>query len=408
MKPAQAVPATYDGREQAYVKHVLLESYLETLVMIIGQSGGARKRGEVEITFVDCFAGPWQSDDAELSGTSISLSLRILAACKAKLARKGIATKMRALYVEKHPEAFSRLDAFLGRQDQQVVETACLEGDFLDLRQAILDWCGTKAFCFFFIDPKGFKEIGVTQLSPLLKRRRSEFLINFMYMFVNRVASMEEQKSVMRQLLGGEVDLTGLDPDERERRILSLYRAGLLGEMREACGADFPPRSAYARVLDVSKARVKYHLVYATSHPLGIVRFMEASEGAEQVQQTVRDYVHFESREQAALIQDMFAEEERVPQAAARAAAEEIDRFWLRYLKDEGRRVDLGAFASILEAQDFFPGELQASLGGLICRNMVVNEDAKRKRTMHHLHYEDAERLHITPAGLAELVRLER
>ena len=78
MKPREAMPATYDGREQAYAKHVLLESYLGKLVMIIGQSLGAKRPKEVEITFVDCFAGPWQSNDPELGGTSISLSLRIL------------------------------------------------------------------------------------------------------------------------------------------------------------------------------------------------------------------------------------------------------------------------------------------------------------------------------------------
>jgi hypothetical protein len=47
------IPEHYKGREQAYIKHTLLKSYLERLFMIIGQSA-------TRICYVDCFAGPWQ------------------------------------------------------------------------------------------------------------------------------------------------------------------------------------------------------------------------------------------------------------------------------------------------------------------------------------------------------------
>ena len=67
------IPNAYEGREQALVKHALLKSYLEKLVLIIGMS--ARKAGHVEICFVDCFAGPWGAPNDDLEGTSISLSL---------------------------------------------------------------------------------------------------------------------------------------------------------------------------------------------------------------------------------------------------------------------------------------------------------------------------------------------
>ena len=69
----------------------------------------AKKTGHVEISFVDCFAGPWGAPDDDLEGTSISLSLKTLAACKEKLATLGVVATMRALYVEKDPAAFGRL-----------------------------------------------------------------------------------------------------------------------------------------------------------------------------------------------------------------------------------------------------------------------------------------------------------
>lgn len=79
-----SVPANYDGREQAWIKHQLLESYLEKLLLIIGMA--ARKQGKVEICYVDCFAGPWGDDSAQVEGTSIAISLRTMA--KGQLHRK--------------------------------------------------------------------------------------------------------------------------------------------------------------------------------------------------------------------------------------------------------------------------------------------------------------------------------
>ena len=178
------VPEVYDGRVPALVKHTLLKSYLEKLVLIIGMNG--RKLGKAEICYVDCFAGPWGSDDEDLDGTSIALSLKTLAACKAELAKLGVDARMRALYIEKDNKAFKKLSTFLAERATSEVEHDCRHGDFVDLRQDILTWCGSSAFTFFFVDPKGWTPIVIDVMEPLLKRPRSEFLINFIYDFINR------------------------------------------------------------------------------------------------------------------------------------------------------------------------------------------------------------------------------
>jgi len=51
------VPAAYEGREHAFIKHQLLRAYLEKLFLIIGMS--STRIGITEICYVDCFAGPW-------------------------------------------------------------------------------------------------------------------------------------------------------------------------------------------------------------------------------------------------------------------------------------------------------------------------------------------------------------
>lgn len=150
---AGVIPGIYEGRIPALVKHTLLKSYLEKLVLIIGMNG--RKTGKAEICYVDCFAGPWGSDDEDLDGTSIALSLKTLAACKAELAKRGVDARMRALYIEKDKGAFNKLAKFLAERATSEVEHDCRNGDFVDLRDDIQNWCGTTAFTFFFVDPKG-------------------------------------------------------------------------------------------------------------------------------------------------------------------------------------------------------------------------------------------------------------
>ena len=85
---ATTIPEIYKEREPAFIKHTLLESYLETLVLTIGM--GAKGEGQAEICYVDCFAGPWGSDDENLDGTSIALSLKTLASSKAKRWRASV------------------------------------------------------------------------------------------------------------------------------------------------------------------------------------------------------------------------------------------------------------------------------------------------------------------------------
>ena len=69
------VPPSYRGREQAWIKHQLLESYLEKLMLIVGMA--AKRQGTIEICYVDCFSGPWGT--SELESTSIAVSLRTMA-----------------------------------------------------------------------------------------------------------------------------------------------------------------------------------------------------------------------------------------------------------------------------------------------------------------------------------------
>jgi three-Cys-motif partner protein len=391
------IPAIYEGREPALVKHTLLEGYLETLVLTIGM--GARSEIQPEICYVDCFAGPWGSEDADLEGTSISLSLRTLARCRSKLASLGVNARVRALFIEKDNAAFQRLSAYLARGTYGEVERDCRHGDFVQLRPNILDWCGTNSFTFFFIDPKGWKPVVIDVLRPLLQRRRSEFLINFIYDFVNRTASMAGWRDEMAQLLGRPVDLADMTPHQREEVLLSAYRESLK-ECVPAGRESYRPRTAYVSVLHPLHQRTHYHLVYLSSHPLGIVKFMYASEKVDIVQARIRAAKRLDTRTKKEGTLDLFADQASEAQGAGRSDAEEVCKFWKDYLSTGERRVDTAAFADILESTDWLPRELQAGLKSLIQSGEVINLDSVgTRRTTRPLHFEKTgERLRLLPS----------
>ena len=354
----------------------------------------SQKLRVMELCYVDCFSGPWGDESEKLSNTSIAISMRILAKCQQELRRRGISVRLRALYVEKDENAFARLQQYISEQTPEGIEACALHGDFVALRSAILDWCGTNAFTFFFIDPKGWKEVRIDVLRPLLQRPRSEFLINFMYDFVNRTASMAEWKDDMAELLGEPIDVEGLPAPERERRLLGTYRRNLKGSVNSA--GKWLPRAAYVRVLDPAKERPKYHLVYLTTHPRGIIEFMQISEAIDQIQKQVRASTRTSARAAKFGMDDLFGPDTFVNAREGHASPNDVEEYWLTYLAGGIRKVGEAAFAEILEETDWFPGDLQSALGNLINAGKVRNLDSLRKRPKKPLHWDKEESLNLT------------
>lgn len=403
MAGQKATPDAYDGREQALIKHTLLESYLQKLVLIVGMAAGRGK--QAELCYIDCFAGPWGDDSDGMDSTSIAVSLRVLDACRQRLESLGVSASIRALYIEEDARAFGRLSGYLKASTPSGIRTHSLCGDFVALRAEILRWTGTDSFAFFFIDPKGWKDARIEILRKLLERPRSEFLINFMYDFINRTMSMTDWQPDMKELLGKSIDLAGLMPEQRESAILKTYRDSLKSCMPSA-SAQYPARSAYVRVMDPKSDRPKYHLVYLTSHPRGIVEFMEISEEVDLVQKQVRAVKRDAARQDKTGTADMFGAETLVEPKAGHASPEDVDAYWLRYLESSIRAIRRNEFAAILEETNWFPGDLQASLVRLIARGAVRNLDAQGKRPRKPLHFDqpNGERLQGFP-GLTQSQR---
>lgn len=385
------VPDTYQGREQAYIKHRLLEGYLEKLFRIIGMSSD--KLGVTELCYVDCFAGPWGDESEKMDSTSIAISLRILNKCRQELRQHDRDARLRALYIEKDTAAFKRLERYLQEHTPAGIEAKALEGDFVELRSSILEWCGKQPFVFFFIDPTQWTPVGVEVLKPLLQRPRSEFLINFMYEFLSRAASMSDLKVQMIDLLGEEPEVNDLHGEVREKHLLNKYRRNL----KCLLPGKWPGRSAYVRVLDRNKERPKYHLVYLTSHPRGILEFMEISETLDQIQKRVRAATKQGDRIRKTGQEELFSSDDLFRIDEDEVSMEEIESWWMKHLSRQPMKIGVEEFADILEETNWFPSDLQRALGNLIAAGKAKNLDARGKRRKKFLHFDaGGERLQLT------------
>jgi len=152
-------------------------------------------------------------------------------------------------------------------------------------------------------------------------------------------------------------------------------------------------------VQDPVKDRTKYHLVYLTSHPLGIVKFMEISEKLDLVQKQARAETKQRKKVEKSGQEELFRSDEFVSDEEGHASPEEVERFWLTKVSRTPQQFGQNEFADMLELTDWFPGDLQQALGRLIGQGKVVNLDAMGKRKSRFLHYEkNGERLQLTGA----------
>jgi three-Cys-motif partner protein len=380
---APGCPDEYKGREQTYIKHTLLKTYLERLFMIVGKH-------EKVICYVDCFAGPWQEDSTNLKDTSISISLEIMKKCRDGLRDLHKEVRFRALYIENDERAFNKLESFLNEQSNGI-EAHALKGDFINLRSDILRWCGNKDFTFFFIDPKGWKQaVERSTLRPLLERSHSEYLINFMFDFLLRTCPQEAFSEDIKAIFGEVPDTENMMPKERERLLIRKYRTYLKHVQR---GKGEEPRSAHVAVLHPVKERTKYHLVYLTRHPLGIKVFMEESEKVSLIQRQVRAHTQQEQRLEKTGQYEMFSDTVITGNTNDQIDLDEVKKYWLSKLSSTPKSFGIIELADMLEETDWFVTDFQNAFKELENEGWVKNLDKSRKRPVHTVKFEKEEKL---------------
>ena len=312
----------YQGREQAYVKHLFLEQYLERLVHKTASSYD-------HIIYVDGFAGPWQSASEQFQDTSFRIALNALRQAKATWKAAGRDVKMSAHLVERDSTAHGRLTGIAARYPD--VEVKTYHGDFLKALPMVLDNIPSAAFAFFFIDPKGWR-FRLHDLANMLKRAKSEVIFNFMFDFINRAVSIRDPaiaQSIDELIPYGEwrkkleeAEQLGATSEERKSIIVEAF-----GESLAKIGSfNYVAETTILRPL---KDRALYCLCYATRHPKGIEVFRDCQLMALKEQAKTRATTkvkHAEAttgqREIFESLHDMAPNELETMLAAAKVAAE--------------------------------------------------------------------------------------
>jgi three-Cys-motif partner protein len=280
MKPA----AYYRGKEQTYLKHFFLERYLETVAFHIGYS-------HRDFVYVDCFSGPWQSNDEAFADTSIRIALDKLNYVREGLAAQQRYAAIRAIFVEKDPEAFRALKAAL-EQHQRAIKATPLPGAFEDNIPTILRTVG-RTFAFSFIDPRGWSGFAMDHITPILRHQPGEVMINFMYDFINRFINYPQaaNEHSLDQFFGTTEWRAIRSAGDRETASVELYKE----QLRKAGRYTYVTST---RILKPLQDRAYFHLVYATRNPKGILKFRDVEKQTTKEQDSVREGAQRENREQ--------------------------------------------------------------------------------------------------------------
>ena len=282
---------SYEGREQARVKHFLLDKYLDRLV---------HKTASVfpQIAYVDGFSGPWQNRHENFEDMSFGIALAALTKAKATWTAKGHRVRMSAYLVERDPDAYSHLQRVKTQFPEVEIKTYL--ADFPSVASKILTDIPRTAFAFMFIDPKGWT-INMSQIACLLRRQNSEVVFNFMFDFINRFAGIEAPKikKGLDELIGAGPWREHLASNPPPGLSVPDFRKAILVKAFSATLADIGGYQYVAEttILRPNINRPLYCLFYGTRKPQGIEVFRDCQIKTMREQTSIRAEAKFKRAE---------------------------------------------------------------------------------------------------------------
>jgi three-Cys-motif partner protein len=259
------VDTAYLTREQTAVKHFVLSRYLAAATRILGRSQ--------DVAFVDCCSGPWNASKPDFSDTSFGIAIAQIREARKSLVSEGRECHMRCLFIEKNAKAYAQLRSYADKVHDVPVST--LQGDFSDQVPEIIKFLRNdgRTFPFIFIDPTGWNAIRIRTITPLLRLKPGEVLINFMTSHISRF--LEEEQKDLGSIFEPESapDVTGLHGQDRDDNVVFRYAEVVRrqGQFKYVCTAV---------VLNPLQDRTHFHLIYGTRHPKGVEVFKQTERSA--------------------------------------------------------------------------------------------------------------------------------
>lgn len=272
----------YAGKEQAYVKHCLLEKYLVPLAYKVGSAWGS-------IVYIDGFSGPWQVRDPKLADSSFGIAVEALRHAHTGLRDKGTNIRMQTILVEESAQAFAQLEKFAVANTAPGFDVRALHGEFVDqipaINRLVQQNC-LNPFRFVFLDPKGWADIPMSKLKPFLQDRSCEVLINLMTRHIIRFLAEDDRADSYHSLFGrpGVLEKLRTIPKENNEQTEQAVRE-YCRSVRDLCGFKYV---SSAVILEPEEESARYFLVYATNDFHGIEVFKQAEAAAARTQEDIR------------------------------------------------------------------------------------------------------------------------
>jgi three-Cys-motif partner protein len=274
--------AAYKDREQAYVKHYLLEKYLAPLAYKVGSKWDS-------IVYIDAFSGPWQTTRPNYTDSSFGIAIETLRDARAGLLERGRSLRIELILVEEDKRAFAALEEFAAKQSADGFGVHALNGEFVAQIPTINRLIRERApnpFKFVFLDPKGWADIPMLKMQHFLKGRSGEVVINLMTRHIIRFLGEQDRADSYHNLFGRNevLDLLNTVPRENNERAEQAVRE-YCRSLKKLCGFKYV---SSAVILEPDQESVKYYLIYATNDFHGIDVFKAAERAAARIQDQIR------------------------------------------------------------------------------------------------------------------------
>lgn len=243
-----------------------------------------------------------------------------------------------------------------------------------------------------FVDPFGWKGVvDPNVLAPLLKRKNTELLINFMWNFLNLATGHEDQRQNMTAIFGDGWEEAATGSSEAKRvRLMSRYR-----EQLAQAGSDSTTslRTAMLPVEYVDRRTIIFYLVYATHNAAGLVVFREQAEEAANHQARLKLQHKLNKIACETGQDDMFGADQHTQEQHMLMV--DLKAVWMEQFHKVGdeRIVDYCFMANLIEHSEFLLSDLQAALRELIEHGSLINLNAKAPRPKNAVNYKKKERL---------------
>lgn len=254
-----------DYREQTFVKHDILESYLPAYFHIL-------KKTNSKLVFIDGFAGRGTyvkaSTGEKIDGSPLR-ALRLIARNEA------FAKKVSAIFVESDDVLFPQLEKsvihFYNDHKEDIREPICLHGTFAERLSEVMEAVeGDLAPTFLFVDPCGVSGTNFNSIASVMRCSKCEVFIFFNIDGVRRIAGLSELSDVLVDLMGSQERAQALfeqlhkthQSHRREKIILEYYCNAIKEDMKVEFIIPF-------RVEHEDKRKPSHYLIHASRHPLG-------------------------------------------------------------------------------------------------------------------------------------------